>query len=85
RWPAARVDEAAAAVYERVAERLTVELRAGPDAVRASAEAVLRDAGLLETTPEGDWLVSPLAGRYRAASLHTGRQVVTQALDGMAG
>ena len=84
RWPADLVDAAAAAVYERVAERLTVELRTGPDAVRASAEAVLRDAGLLETTPEGDWLVSPLAGRYRAASLHTGRQVVTQALDGMA-
>ena len=70
-WASADVDEAAADVHARLGDRLTTALRVGPDAVRASAERELREAGLLRMTADGDWRVLAFAGRYRDAVLHS--------------
>ncbi len=70
-WASAAVDAAAEALHERLGDRLTTALRAGPEAIRAAAERELADAGLIRVTPDGDWKVLPYAGRYRDAVLHS--------------
>jgi hypothetical protein len=42
-------------------------LRDDPAAVRAAAEQQLAALGLLRVRPDGGWVLSPVAGRYRAA------------------
>jgi hypothetical protein len=50
--------------------RLTVPLReGGVEAVRAAGEQKLVEAGLIEVTTEGDWVLKPEAARYRDAEL----------------
>jgi hypothetical protein len=48
-------------------EELTGPLRGDPAAVRAAAEQQLVPLGLLRVLPDGGWVLSPVAGRYRAA------------------
>ena len=65
------VAAAAAALHEEHAARLTVALRESPSALLEVAASRLGEAGLLKRTSEGDWLLQPAAGRYRAAHLAT--------------
>lgn len=48
---------------------LTKDLRGDTAAVRAAAEAHLVHLGLLRLPPEGGWVLSPVAGRYRDPSI----------------
>lgn len=68
-WPSAAVDAAAAALLGELGARLPKALQESPAAIRSAAEATLLPAGLLTVDTAGDWWLSPLAGRYRAASL----------------
>ena len=70
-WASGAVDAEAAALHERLGDRLTAALRVGPEVVRAAAERELADAGLIRVTDDGDWQVLAFAGRYRDAVLHT--------------
>lgn len=69
-WASDAVDAEAAAVHERLGDRLTAALRLGPEAIRAAAERELSDAGLIRVSDLGDWHVLAFAGRYRDAVLH---------------
>ena len=44
---------------------LTGSLRDDPAAVRAAAEQQLVPLGLVRVGPDGGWVLSPVAGRYR--------------------
>lgn len=62
------VDAAARHIHGSKAELLTIELRDSKEAIRAAAEGRLVDLGLLRVA-DGDWLLTPAAGRYRNADL----------------
>ncbi len=70
-WASGAVDAQAAALHERIGDRLTAVLRVGPEAIRAAGERELSDAGLIRVTDGGDWQVLAFAGRYRDAVLHS--------------
>ena len=59
-WASAAVDAEAFAVHERLGDRLTTALRAGPEAIRAAAERELGDAGLLRITTRARLAGAPL-------------------------
>lgn len=70
RCPSATVLAASSEIMTTHGSRLTVPLREGGVAgVRAAAEKKLGDAGLLTVADDGDWVLNPLAARYRAAQL----------------
>ncbi len=69
RCPDAEVRRLATDVHDEFGPRLTVQLREGPDAVRAAAEQQVVAAGLVRVTEAGDWLIAPEAARYRDADL----------------
>ncbi len=59
----------AAELHATQGKYLTKAMQVSPEAVRAAAEARLRDVGLLRILPDGDWQLTPLAGRFRGADL----------------
>jgi uncharacterized protein (TIGR02678 family) len=66
-----QADEQASAVQASTAQAahqpgLEGPLRDDPAAVRAAAERQLAALGLLRVRPDGGWVLSPVAGRYRA-------------------
>jgi uncharacterized protein (TIGR02678 family) len=56
----------ASAVQAACRPDLDGPLRDDPAAVRAAAEQQLTALGLLRVRPDGGWVLSPVAGRYRA-------------------
>ncbi len=62
----AQVDEQASALNAACQEDLTGALRDDPAALRAAAERQLVPLGLVRVGPDGSWVLSPVAGRYRA-------------------
>jgi hypothetical protein len=61
-----QADEQASLVHATRHQDLTGPLRGDPAAVRAAAEQQLVPLGLLRVLPDGGWVLSPVAGRYRA-------------------
>jgi len=61
-----QADEQASLVHAARHQDLTGPLRGDPAAVRAAAEQQLVPLGLLRVRPDGGWVLSPVAGRYRA-------------------
>jgi uncharacterized protein (TIGR02678 family) len=66
-----QAEEQASAVQASTAQAahqpdLEGPLRDDPAAVRAAAEQQLAALGLLRVRPDGGWVLSPVAGRYRA-------------------
>jgi hypothetical protein len=61
-----QADEQASAVHAAHQPDLAGPLRDDPAAVRAAAEQQLAALGLLRVRPDGGWVLSPVAGRYRA-------------------
>ncbi len=61
-----QADEQASAVPAVHQPGLAGPLRDDPAAVRAAAEQQLAALGLLRVRPDGGWVLSPVAGRYRA-------------------
>jgi uncharacterized protein (TIGR02678 family) len=62
-----QADEQASAVQAAHQPDLAGPLRDDPAAVRAAAEQQLAALGLLRVRPDGGWVLSPVAGRYRGA------------------
>jgi uncharacterized protein (TIGR02678 family) len=62
----AQVDEQASALHAAHHQDLTGALRDDPAAVRAAAEQQLVPLGLIRVGADGGWVLSPVAGRYRA-------------------
>jgi uncharacterized protein (TIGR02678 family) len=60
-----QADEQASAVQAAQQDSLGGPLRDDPAAVRAAAEQQLAALGLLRVRPDGGWVLSPVAGRYR--------------------
>lgn len=69
-WSSEQVDRVSAEISAELGDRLAAELRGNPSAIRRAAEKTLIDAGLL--TAATDWRLSPLAARYRSATLRVG-------------
>ncbi len=61
----AEVDDVAEDLHRWQGAYMTKALREDPAKVRPEAESELRYLGLLRTPPEGGWVLSPVAGRYR--------------------
>ena len=61
----AQVDEQASLLHAARQQDLTGALRDDPAAVRAAAEQQLVPLGLVRVGPDGGWVLSPVAGRYR--------------------
>ena len=61
-----QTDEQVSAVQAIHQAELDGPLRDDPAAVRAAAEQQLTALGLLRVRPDGGWVLSPVAGRYRA-------------------
>jgi hypothetical protein len=61
-----QVDEQASALHAAHHQDLTGTLRDDPAAVRAAAERQLIPLGLVRVDADGGWVLSPVAGRYRA-------------------
>ncbi|WP_168589085.1 DUF2398 family protein [Saccharopolyspora sp. ASAGF58] len=59
------VDERIADVAARYAEALTDELRGGVSRLRAAVEPILQSVGLVRINPSREWIVQPIAARYR--------------------
>jgi hypothetical protein len=66
-----QIRSAAASLNSEHGTRLTVALRESPEAIIQTVDSQLRAASLIQSTPEGDWVLLPAAGRYRAALLGT--------------
>ncbi|MEO7587869.1 MAG: DUF2398 family protein [Arachnia sp.] len=66
------VDDVAKALHARSGSQLTAALRESPAVVRQRAQHKLVEAGLLDVTPVGDWVLAPAAARYRDAELDPG-------------
>jgi uncharacterized protein (TIGR02678 family) len=62
-----QAEEQASAVQAAHQPELAGPLRDDPAAVRAAAEQQLAALGLLRIRPDGGWVLSPAAGRYRIA------------------
>ncbi len=62
-----QVDEQASLLHAARHDDLTGSLRDDPAAVRAAAEQQLVPLGLVRVGPDGGWVLSPVAGRYRPA------------------
>ena len=62
-----QVDEQASLLHAARQDDLTGSLRDDPAAVRAAAEQQLVPLGLVRIGPDGGWVLSPVAGRYRPA------------------
>jgi uncharacterized protein (TIGR02678 family) len=62
----AQVDEQASALHAAHHQDLTGALRDDPAAVRVAAEQQLVPLGLIRLGADGGWVLSPVAGRYRA-------------------
>ena len=60
-----QVDEQASLLHAARQGDLTGSLRDDPAAVRAAAEQRLVPLGLVRIGPDGGWVLSPVAGRYR--------------------
>ena len=60
-----QVDEQASLLHAARHDDLTGSLRDDPAAVRAAAEQQLVPLGLVRVGPDGGWVLSPVAGRYR--------------------
>jgi uncharacterized protein (TIGR02678 family) len=60
-----QADEQASLVHAARHQDLTGPLGGDPAAVRAAAEQQLVPLGLLRVRPDGGWVLSPVAGRYR--------------------
>jgi hypothetical protein len=60
-----QVDEQASLLHAARQGDLTGSLRDDPAAVRAAAEQRLVPLGLVRIGPDGGWVLSPAAGRYR--------------------
>ena len=60
-----QVDEQASLLHAARLGDLTGSLRDDPAAVRAAAEQRLVSLGLVRIGPDGGWVLSPVAGRYR--------------------
>ncbi len=60
-----QADEQASAVHAACHQDLSGPPRDDPAAVRAAAEQQLAALGLLRVRPDGGWMLSPVAGRYR--------------------
>ena len=65
-----QVDELASGLHAARHRELTGALRDDPAAVRAAAEQQLVPLGLVRVGPDGGWVLSPVAGRYRAPDGH---------------
>jgi uncharacterized protein DUF2398 len=61
-----QVDEQASLLHAARHDDLTGSLRDDPAAVRAAAEQQLVPLGLVRVGPDGGWVLSPVAGRYRS-------------------
>ena len=61
-----QADEQASAVQASHQPERSGPLRDDPAAVRSAAEQQLAALGLLRVRPDGGWVLSPVAGRYRA-------------------
>lgn len=70
-WASADVDRGCEAISADLGDRLPADLRGAPLVIRTTAERTLSDLGLLEVEERG-WSLSPLAARYRSASLTVG-------------
>jgi hypothetical protein len=64
-----QADEQASVVQAIHQGELPGPLRDDPAAVRSAAEEQLTALGLLRVRPDGGWVLSPVAGRYRAAGV----------------
>jgi uncharacterized protein (TIGR02678 family) len=62
----AQVDEQASALHAAHHQDLTGALRDDPAVVRVAAEQLLVPLGLIRLGADGGWVLSPVAGRYRA-------------------
>ncbi|NUK32291.1 DUF2398 family protein [Streptomyces lunaelactis] len=60
-----QVDALAATLHTQHYTELTDTFRQRPEQIRPTAEATLRDAGLLEIDSSGNWTLKPAAARYR--------------------
>lgn len=76
RWPSTEVERVSAEISAELGDKLAAELRGNPSAIRRAAETTLGDAGLLELDA-GDWRLSPLAARYRSATLSVSMRTTT--------
>jgi hypothetical protein len=61
-----QVDEQASALHAAHHQELAGALRDDPAAIRAAAERQLIPLGLVRVGGDGGWVLSPVAGRYRA-------------------
>ena len=70
RWvSSADITAIAQQIHADEGKRLTIALRESPMALREAAERQLLAAGLIDMSSEGDWVMLPIAGRYREARL----------------
>lgn len=60
-----QVDAIAARVYADHRRALTNALKESPARLRSAVEPILTGLGLIRLTPEGGWVILPVAGRYR--------------------
>jgi uncharacterized protein (TIGR02678 family) len=60
-----QVDAIAARVYANHCRALTNALKESPARLRSAVEPILTGLGLIRLTPEGGWVILPVAGRYR--------------------
>jgi uncharacterized protein (TIGR02678 family) len=65
------VDEQISLLHSARADYLTKAMREDPALIRAEAEEQLVHLGLLRVSRTGGWILSPLAGRYRAPAVVT--------------
>jgi hypothetical protein len=63
------VDERVRDLHESHGEYLTKAMRDDPAQLREAAQEQLVHLGLLRLTPAGGWILSPVAGRYRAPTV----------------